>query len=78
MMNKIIAFRLNPKRAALLKKAQKKFKGKNISQIIEKALENLLLSDEEFEKRIEEVAGSITLPKGHDALKEIRQIRGRE
>lgn len=36
-MEKIIAFRLNKKRARLIRQAQKQFKESNVSRLIEKA-----------------------------------------
>jgi len=76
-MSKIIAFRLTPKRERLIRYAQKKLKEKNISRIIESALE-ALVKEEDYQKKIERVKGSVSLPPDKDGLQIIRSMRGKE
>ncbi len=76
-MKKIIAFRLNEKRARLIRQAQKRLKENNISMLIEKALEHLIGHDD-YSQKIERVKGSVKLPPRTDSVKEIRRLRGHE
>jgi len=75
-MGKLIAFRLTEKRAQLLLKAQKRLKEKNVSRLIEKALEHLV-QEKDYSAKIEQVKGSVRLPKGTNSVTAVQNLRGR-